>query len=112
MKCRIIYKPDKSVIIIHPALKSKRVNETEEQWLERVFTKAMNSDLNGLDYEDIDDTELPDRKDRSGWEGEKGKGISINQVKVQAVKDEIEQEKKIKDKIREIAIREIEEEEL
>ena len=38
-KIRVVYKPDKTVAIIYPAPKSRKSDETEEQWLERVFSK-------------------------------------------------------------------------
>ena len=107
MKCRVVYKSDKTVAVIYPALKSRRSKETEGAWLNRVFSKAMGGELAGCKYDDIDDTGLPDRKDRVGWEGEKGKGITINHAKVQEAIDEKEKEIKIKGKMREIAKREI-----
>ena len=88
MKVRIVYKPDKSVSIIHPAPKSRKPDETEKQWLKRVFDKAMQGELKELPYDDIDDSYLPqDREDRMAWEGEKGKGVTINQIKAKELKD-------------------------
>lgn len=121
-KCRVVYGPDKSVAVIHPAPQSKRPKETEEEWLERVFTKAMQPQYNkegqqvnplyGLPYDDIDKSQLPQsREDRDAWEGEKGKGISINVVKAEQIRKAIEREEKIRDKIREMAIKELEKEE-
>lgn len=80
-KVRVVYKPDKSVTIIYPVKNSKGVNETEVQWLNRVFTKAMQGELKGLPYDDIDSSQLPDRKYRKAWEGQKGIGVSINMLK-------------------------------
>ena len=71
MKVRVVYKVDKTLAVIYPAAKSKRPDETEEEWLERVFTKAMQGELAGLPYDDIDDSELPSREDRQFWRGEK-----------------------------------------
>ncbi len=111
-KVRIVYKQDKTVVVIYPAPKSKRLGETEEEWLERVFNKAMGAELESLPYDDIDTSELPQsREDRDAWEGEKGKGIEINSEKAKQIRDEKEREIKIKDKIREIAIKELEKEE-
>lgn len=85
MKVRVVYKPDKTVAVVHPAPKSKRENETEEEWLERIFTKAMQEELKGLPYDDIDSSELPQsREDRNAWEGEKGKGIRVNVEKAKS----------------------------
>lgn len=110
MKVRVIYKLDKTVVVVHPAPNSKRSNETETEWLERVFTKAMQrQDLQGLSYDDIDNSELPQsREDRDAWEGEKGKGISINTAKAEQIRNDIEKERKIQDKIRELAIEALE----
>lgn len=111
-KVRIVYKPDKSVAIIYPAPKSRRPDETEDQWLERVFTKVMQGELKGLPYDDIDKSELPQtREDRGAWEGEKGKGISINQKKAKEIKDAKEREEKIQEKLREMAIKELDKDE-
>ena len=102
-KVRVIYNPDKSVSIIHPAPKSRRILfEFEHEWLERVFDKAT---LNGAIYDDIDSSELPQsREDREFWEGEKGKGVKINQEKSQKNKKDKEDESKINDYIRQTAI--------
>ena len=78
MKVRVVYKPDKTVAVIHPAPKSRRPDETEEAWLKRVFAKAMKGELEGLPYDDIEDTELPSREFRHQWRGKKGKGISLD----------------------------------
>ena len=88
-RVRIIYKSDKTVAIIHPALKSRQLIETEAQWLDRVFTKAMQGDLHGLSYDDIDQSDLPQsRDDRDAWEGEKGIGVFINQVKARKIRNQ------------------------
>ncbi len=111
MKVRVIYKPDKTVAVIHPAPKSKRKDETEEEWLERVFTKAMQGELKDLSYDDIDSSELPSsREDRNAWEGEKGKGISINIIKAEQIRKEKKKAELIREKLKEIAIKELEKE--
>lgn len=95
MKVRIVFKPDKTISVIHPFIKSWREKditnkkgeiihkkETKEEWLKRVFDKAMVGDLAGLPYEDKDVSELPQsRKYRNAWESEKGKPITINATK-------------------------------
>jgi hypothetical protein len=88
-KVRVVYRPDKSVAVLYPAFKTKELDETEEQFLNRVFTKMMKeSELAGLEYDDIDSSELPaTREDRNAWEGEKGKKIKINNEKVKKDKD-------------------------
>lgn len=111
MKVRVVYKADKSVSVIHPAPRSRRPNETEDEWLERVFSMAMVGELNGLPYDDVETSELPvDRRDRNAWEGEKGKGISVNYTKAQQLRKEVEEEEKILEKLREMAIKELERE--
>ena len=85
MKCRIVYRPDLSVAIIHPAPKSKAPDETEDAWLNRVFAKAMTGALSGLPYDDVDESTLPaSREDRAAWEGRKGQGITVNRIKADA----------------------------
>lgn len=102
---RVIYRPDKSVVVIHPALKSKRSDETEDEWLERVFNKGMQCDLKGLPYDDVDSSELPqEREDRDAWTGKKGKGVSIDEVKAAKLQANKEVKAKIAKKIRDIAI--------
>jgi len=108
-KIRVVYKPDKAVAVIHPAPKSRCPNETEDQWLDRVFTKAMQEELKGLPYDDIDSSELPaTREDRNAWEGEKGKGVSVNQEKAKQRKDATERKRLIeneKDKLAEKSLK-------
>lgn len=103
MDIRVVYKQDKTVAIIHPAPKSKRSYEKEKEWLDRIFTKAMSGELEGLPFDDMDPTLLPSEEDRDCWEGEKGKGVYTNKEKKQ-VKDrkklidgEISRIKKVKD---------------
>ena len=111
MKVRVVYKPDKSVSVIHPAPKSKRKDETEKKWLERVFNKSMQGELKGLPYDDMDSSKLPQsREDRNAWEGEKGKGISVNLAKAEQIKKEKIKTELIQEKIKEIAVKELEEE--
>jgi len=104
MKVRILYNAD-GVSIIHPAPKSKRKEETEEQWFERVFSKAT---PDGAEYDDIDESELPqDREDRNAWKGSKGKGVSIDLVKAAKNRADKEAKEKIKTKIRDLAIKDL-----
>jgi len=79
MKCRIVYKPDKSVTVIHYAPKSTTPPEV-------AFQKAMkNMGLEGADFEDVESDTLPSREFRNAWEGGKGKKITINETKKQAI---------------------------
>ena len=78
-KVRVIKKFNGGVSIIHPAPKSKRLDETEEQWLDRVFTKCTPQ---GASYEDIDSSALPSRKDRDSWVwNNNSKKVEIDSVK-------------------------------
>jgi len=96
---RVICKPDGSISVIHPALKSKKANEIEQEWLKRIFDKATPK---GLEYKDIDSSQLPQsREDRMAWEWDKeGKKVKVNQVKAQRLRKQkertrlIEEEKK------------------
>ncbi len=96
--CRVVYKPDKTVSIILPAAKSKLANETKEQWLNRVFTKAMQGELKGFPYDDIDDALLPKSyEDRDAWEGEKGVGVYVNHEKAKTIRETKEKQRLIKE---------------
>jgi len=101
MKVRILYKEDGTIGVIHPAPKSKNSDETDEQWLERVFNKATPEEL---EYEDIDESELPkDRETRNAWTKKKGKKIEIDKTKSKEIKDE----KKIAEEMKEINEKEL-----
>ena len=92
---RVIYNNDKTVRVIHPAPNSKRYGEPNKDWLKRVLDK---STPEGAIYEDIDKSELPtSREFRNAWEGEKGKGITVNQAKADEINDARELEKLIKE---------------
>lgn len=94
---RSVYKPDGSVVIIAPAPKSKLPNETDADWRERIFTGTMkDGGLEGLTYEDIDNSELPDRTYRNAWVGEKGKKVKIDMQKKKVIDDK--KAKSIQDK--------------
>lgn len=75
MKVRKLFNTDGTVAVIHPAPKSKKPWETEEQWLERVFIKA---NPNNLEYEDTDDSILPSRRFRDAWDRN---GVNLNRAK-------------------------------
>ena len=83
---RIIYREDGGVSVITPAPKSRRKDETEAEWLKRVFDKATPE---GVEYEDVGKDKIPqDREFREAWIGNKGKGISIDKVKKQEMINE------------------------
>ena len=74
MKVRVLYREDGKVSIINPIYRNKKITETDGEFLKRVFDKATPKDV---EYDDIDNSELPDRKDRDMWIGSKGNKISI-----------------------------------
>ena len=108
-KVRVFYRLDGGVSIFHPAPKSKRPDETEDAWFERVSAKAMRpnvyddegklldgSPYHGLPYDDVDVSTLPaDRSTRDAWEGEKGKGVKVNQGKANKIAKAKERTEKI-----------------
>jgi len=80
---RILYNKNGTISIIHPAPKSRRPDETEADWLKRVFDKATPE---GVEYEDVEKSELPQSREfRNAWTGKKGNGISIDEVKKQEI---------------------------
>ena len=82
---RIIYNLDGTISVIHPAPKSRQKDETEAEWLKRVFDKATPE---GVEYEDVKKEEIPqDREFRNAWTGKKARGISIDKVKKQEIVD-------------------------
>jgi hypothetical protein len=64
MKCRLLYRNDGGVSVIYPAPNSKKENETEKEWLDRVFKKSNPSNLL---FKDIEQENLPSRKFRNQW---------------------------------------------
>jgi len=79
MKVRILYNQDGTIAVIHPAPKSRREDETESEWLKRVFDKATPE---GAEYEDVDKSKLPQSREfRHAWTGKKGKCIWIDEDK-------------------------------
>lgn len=78
-KCRVYYRPDGTVAVVHPVFKARRLDETEQEFLDRAYAKAeKESGLTGLDFDDTDTANLPDRKDRDKWRGQKGQGVRVD----------------------------------
>ena len=93
--CRVIYKINGQISIIHPAPKARLKDESDQVFLNRVSIKACKgTELEGLDYEDIDSSNLPDRKFRDKWRGDKQNGIRIDHSVITAVerKEKIEKQ--------------------
>lgn len=79
-RIRIVYKPDGTVAVIHPAPKSRNPEETEDQWVERVCLKVMKKGgMVDLEYDDTDSSKLPSREYRDAWRGEKGEGVYVDE---------------------------------
>jgi hypothetical protein len=79
MKCRVFYRPDGRVTVLHPAPKARRINEADDAFYERVFASAMTkAGLSGLDFDDMDDALLPPRAERDKWRGSKGQGVRVD----------------------------------
>ena len=73
---RVVYKPDKSILVINP---------TKGDYESRVIDSMVAMGAEHLPYDDIDSSQLPQTiEKRNYWEGEKGKPITINEVKYQA----------------------------
>jgi len=82
MKVRAFENKDDGVSVIHPAPKSRRQDETEEQWLARIFDKATPE---GAIFKDIDISAIPDdRTFREAWELN-GDVISVNMPKARVI---------------------------
>ena len=82
---RIIQKENGNISVIHPAPKSRLENETEAEWLDRVFTRAT---PDGAVFSDVDDAQIPsDRSFRNAWEI-KDKKVNTNFLKAQGITKE------------------------
>ena len=81
---RIIYREDGGVSVVIPAPKSRREDESEVDWLERVFAKATPE---GADFEDIDEeiNLLPSRRFRNAW----AKGLNGLEVNLPKAKEQV-----------------------
>ncbi len=99
MKCRVIYKPDDTVSVIHCVPAAKREDETQGEFLERVYLSSVQgTELEGLPYDDLDPTILPDRTDRDKWRKNQGGGVRVDHTVVtgtemrRAVEDRLDAE--------------------
>ena len=98
--CRIVYKPDDTVAVIHYAPKSRLSYEHAMQ-------KAMDGcNFTGFEFEDTTTDQLPqDRKYRDAWRKRKGQAFTMDQVKVAEVdaRPTEEEEKQFQDELRLLA---------
>ena len=84
MKVRAVYRNDGGVSIIHPASKSQKPGESEADWLNRVFQKAMKGhQLENCPYKDIDNLSLPTRRFRNSWVQDT-LGVKVNLIKARS----------------------------
>ena len=82
MNVRVLCNSDGSISIVYPAPKSRRQDETEDQWLTRVFDKATSE---GAAFKDIDISSISaDRTFRDAWELN-GDVVSVNMPKARAI---------------------------
>jgi len=79
---RVIYRADGSVMIMSPNSEVRLKDETESEQLERFYQRHLKGHPHhdGLDYEDMDTSELPsNRADRGKWrKNPTGKGVIID----------------------------------
>lgn len=98
-KCRVFYRPNGEVAVAYPAPKAQRKDETEAQFLERVYRQAKKgTDFKNSDYKDMLVSELPPRTRRDAWRGDKTKGLWVDAnfvthgEEIKAVQDQIDAE--------------------
>jgi hypothetical protein len=79
-KIRILYQPDEQVVLLHPALKNRRLGESEEQHLKRYYKEIISKfpKYKDLPFEDKHVDDLP-KEDREKWRGSKGNGVRIDE---------------------------------
>ena len=87
---RVVQHIDGSVTIIHPVANSRQTGESEQDWLERVFNKAMEGELSGLVYKDIPKSELiQTREYKNDWEGDSiNSKVKVNSTKVDKIRND------------------------
>lgn len=85
MKVRILYNQDETISVVIPSPQSRVDGEPQDRWLKRVFDKATPS---GVEYEDIEKSDLPDSEFRDAWTKKKGQPIKINVAKMKHISDE------------------------
>lgn len=94
-----VYKPDSTVEIINPSANDQLSGETDTEFLTRVYQETTEGTaLEGLPYDIISLSDLPDREDREAWEGTQGSGVEVDLPKAQALKKAKRRENKIKER--------------
>jgi len=81
-KVLIVYKPDKTVSVIHPIQDTRKDGESLDTFFYRIYLDAtVGNELYGLPYDVLDTSDLPNREDRESWEGVEGEGVLTNTIK-------------------------------
>ncbi len=104
MNQRVVYRPDGTVAVLQASLKARREGESDQDLLDRVCLKIIGETQKMLDaeknkpnpnpekvikltsyllkpnydYDDIDPSTLPPRKDREKWRGNKTTGLIVD----------------------------------
>jgi hypothetical protein len=111
-----VFAPDKTCLQIRPAWDTQKPTETEEEFIARRVKESTeredrkNGKWKDCPYEIVYKSELPNvgtplyREYRLAWEGEKGKGIKINQQKKQAIIDKKNAKKNAKNKLKALGL--------
>ena len=95
-KRRVYYYPDGQIVVLQPS-GIKLDNETKDEFFIRQIEKSFYH-KQGLDYDDIDTSQLPVDAERDKWRGSKGNGIHIDNTivtvreKRQKVEDDLDTE--------------------
>ena len=82
MRVRVLCNPDGTVSIVHPAPNSRKPEESQTEWLNRVFEKATPE---GITYNDMDISSIPaDRTFREAWEVNEDL-VTVNMPKARSI---------------------------
>tara|TARA_Y100000310_G_scaffold329732_1_gene400125 strand:- start:3934 stop:4362 length:429 start_codon:yes stop_codon:yes gene_type:complete len=100
-KVIVVYKPDKTVSVIHPLKEAQHAGESINQFLQRIYSESVaGTDLEGLPYDIMNKSGLPDRNNRDAWEGEQGEGVTTNTVKAAQINKQKRREELIKKRMK------------
>jgi len=98
-KCWVVEDDDGKVFVIHPDLKSKREEESYDEFYDRILTKTLESNLylRGKPLHVIDSDAIPrDRDNRHAWRIKDGKlVVDLSIKKPLSLEDKIEAAKTI-----------------
>ena len=112
-KVRVFYEPNGIVTLVHLVSQAKKPDETDTEALNRIIAEKPNSfgpQYATLDYDDLDKALLPlaDIEYAKAWRGAKGVGVWCNTTEKDKIIADKDKETKIKDKLRDMAIKELE----